>query len=123
MLTTSALSVSESKAIKVALLGDIAMRPGEGPALIGAVLTRLSMAPSTISRPGKAVGLEALCEARTRVVTPLGGLAMAGPLPPLQEASMKQVTTSRAGKSAFLLRSNFKRQAPNGMKDGDLDAK
>jgi len=81
-------------------------------------LARVSFAPSIISSPGGAVGLETLCEARTRVVSPLGGSAIFGPLEP-QEARVKQAATSRVGKNAAL----FKQQAPKDKKNLDLGAK
>ena len=121
VLTISALLLAESKATKVVLSGEIAMRPGEPPALTGAALTSVSISPSMISRPGKAVGLAALCEARTRVATPLLGAAAVPTFP--QATRLKLTTTNRAGKSAALIRSDFKRQAPNNMTDGDLAAK
>jgi len=106
------------------------MSPGELPAGIAEVLTRASIQPSMSTKPAKAVGLETLCEARTRVVNLLGGSAMVGPLPP-QETRPKLAARSTAGKSASLFQlkllskpqSNFKRNAPNNMKDGDLGAK
>lgn len=64
------------------------------------------------------MGLETLCEARTRVVSPLGGSAIFGPLEP-QEARVKQAATSRVGKNAAL----FKQQAPKDKKNLDLGAK
>src|SRR5580700_7578236 len=119
---TSALLFTESKAITSVLFGDIASRPGELPAPISPPLTSVSISPSTISRPGNAVGLATLCDARTRVVTLLGGRVTLDPLLP-QATRPNATTTIRAGKNTILFGSNFKRQAPNNMKDGDLGAK
>jgi hypothetical protein len=91
-------------------LDEIAMRPGELPALIPP-LTSVSFSPSISTRPGDAVGLDTLCEARTRVVR--------GGVDPPQDTKLKLATTSRAGKRADF----FKRQAPNYRKTGDLSAK
>src|SRR5271157_2894324 len=121
MTSTVQLLTVELNASTVFLSGDIAMRPGELPALTSPPLTSVSISPSTITRPGKAVALATLCDARTRVVTPLGGLATVGPPPP-QETRGKLAARSRAGTSA-LFPSNFKRQAPNKMKHEDLAAK
>jgi hypothetical protein len=68
-----------------------------------------------INKPAAAAGLETLCEAKTRVVTPLGGFEMCGPA--LQETKLK--LASAIGKRADL----FKRHAPNCRKTGDLSAK
>jgi len=60
---------------------------------------------------GNAVGLETLCEARTRVVSLLGDDP--------QDTKLKLATASAAGKKADF----FKREAPNYRKTGDLSAK
>jgi hypothetical protein len=114
--------VTESKAINVVRLGDIAIRPGELPALILLALNGESISPSMRTKPGKATGLAALCEARTRVVSVLGGLDMVGPLPP-QETRPKLASKSRARKRTTVFESDFKRRSPNNLKDGDLGAK
>jgi hypothetical protein len=88
----------------------MAMRPGEEPALISRARATMSYCPLMMRIPGNAVGLEILCEAKTRVVNPLGGPDLP---PPPQETKLKLATTSRAGTSATL----FKREAPNDMKN------
>src|SRR5208282_3179587 len=98
------LFITELKASNVVRSGEIAISPGELPAAISDVLTRASIQPSMSTKPAKAVGLETLCEARTRVVNLLGGSAMVGPLPP-QETTLKLATRSSAGKSASLFQS------------------
>jgi hypothetical protein len=121
-ISTAQLLTVELKASRVARSGEITMRPGELPAPISPPLTRVSISPSMISRPGKAVGLETLCEATTRVVNRVDDVVdVLGPAP--QQTRLKPATTSRGDKNATLFRSNFKRQAPNNMKDGDLGAK
>jgi hypothetical protein len=52
--------LTESKASRVVLSGEIAMRPGELPAAMGAALSRESIWPSMRIKPGEAVGLAAL---------------------------------------------------------------
>src|ERR1017187_1852491 len=116
VLTTSTLLVKDSKANKVDRSGEIAIRPGELPALTSPLPT-VSIWPSMMIRPANAVGLEALCEARTRSVNPLGGFLIF--TPPLQETSPKTATTSTACDRADF----FKRQAPNCRKTRDLGAK
>jgi hypothetical protein len=59
-----------------------------------------------------------LCEARTRVVIPLGGLEMLGPPLP-QETKLNVASDSAAAERAVL----FKLQAPNCWKTRDLSAK
>src|SRR5277367_3804372 len=108
----------ESNESRVDRSGDTVINPGEFPAPMPP-LALVSFSPSIISSPGGAVGLETLCEARTRVVSLLGGNAIFGPLEP-QEARVKQAATTRtAGKNATL----FKQQAPRDMKNLDLGAK
>src|SRR5580704_10372097 len=110
-LTTSTLLVTESKVSTRVLSGVIAMRPGEVPALIPP-LCRVSISPLMMSSPAKAVGLETLCEARTRVVSLFED-------DPPQATKLKLATASKAGKRADF----FKRQAPNYRKTRDLSAK
>jgi hypothetical protein len=62
--------------------------------------------------PGDAVGLDTLCEARTRVVS-------GGADDPPQDIKLKLATTRTPGKRADF----FKRQAPNYRKTRDLCAK
>src|SRR5580704_19777384 len=110
-LTTSTLLVTESKARTVVLSGVSVMRPGEIPALIPP-LTSVSFSPLISTSPGAAVGLDTLCEARTRALR-------GGAEDPPQEMRLKLATASTAGKRAAL----FKRQAPNYRKTRDLSAK
>src|ERR1700678_248441 len=112
VLATSTLLLPESKASTVDRSGDIAMRPGELPAAIPP-LCSVSISPLMSIRPGGAVGVAALCEARPRVVSPTGP-----DLPP-QAIRLQTAVTSRANKSAAL----FKRQAPNYRETRDLGAK
>jgi hypothetical protein len=58
-----------------------------------------------------------LCDAKTRVVSPLGGFATFDP--PLQERKLKLRAKSATNKKTDF----FKRQAPNCRKNGDLCAK
>src|ERR1700727_2966371 len=104
VLTTSTLLVAESNASKVARSGDVSIRVGEVPALIAPRPT-VSLNPLTMMRPGAAEGVEALCEARTRSVNPVGGLVIfAPPAPPyaplLQETRPKGAITNTAYKRA-----------------------
>jgi hypothetical protein len=71
----------------------------------------VSSSPLMSTRPGDAVGLDTLCEARTRVVSLLGDDP--------QETKLKLAMTSTAGKRADF----FKREAPNYRKTRDLSAK
>src|ERR1700722_4484209 len=119
VLTTSSLLVAKSNASKVARSGDVSMKVGELPALIPPLPT-VSLKPLTMMRPGDAEGLEALCEARTRSVNPLGGLVtFAPPYAPLQETRPKGAITNTAYKRADF----FKRKAPNYRESRDLGAK
>src|ERR1700686_2986287 len=116
-LTTSALFVAESKTSTVVLSGDAVMRPGDVPALISEAWANVSVIALMITRPPTAVGLDTLCDAKTRVVSLLGGRLMRGPL--LQETKLKLPAMSAADKRAVF----FKRQAPNCRKTIDLCAK
>jgi hypothetical protein len=122
VLTTSTLLVAESNASKVARSGDVSNKVGELPALI-APLPTVSLNPLTMTRLGGAVGVEALCEARTRSVNPLGGLVIFAPPPPyaplLQETRPKGAITNTVYKRADF----FKRKAPNYRESRDLGAK
>jgi hypothetical protein len=86
------------------------MRPGALPALI-VPLTSWSSSPLMRTRPGDAVVLDTLCEARTRLVSALGDDP--------QDTKLKLATTSITGKREDF----FKREAPNYRKDIDLSAK
>jgi hypothetical protein len=110
-LTTSTLLLTESKASKTVRLGEMAMRPGEVPALTPP-LTSVSFSPLISTSPGADVALDTLCEARTRVVRE-------GAEDPPQDTKLKLAITNRAGKRADF----FKRQAPNYRKTRDLSAK
>src|ERR1700733_14484314 len=120
VLTTSTLLVAESNASKVARSGGVSIKVGESPALIPPLPT-VSLKPLTMMRPGDAVGVEALCEARTRSVNPLGGLVIFAPpyAPLLQETRPKGAITNTAYKRADF----FKRKAPNYRESRDLGAK
>jgi hypothetical protein len=98
------LFVAESNASKTVLSGDIAISPGELPALISAARARTSTDPSMITRPGEAIELETLCEARTRVVNRLGGFAMFGPPP--QAIRLEAATMSTTDKRAVLFKTS-----------------
>ena len=52
VLTTLTLFVLESKTSKIARLDDIAIRPGEPPALISDARAVVSFAPLMMTRPG-----------------------------------------------------------------------
>src|ERR1700690_2956429 len=110
-LTTSTLLVTESKASRVVRSGVSVMRPGELPAPIPP-LTSVSFVPLIITSPADAVGLDTLCEARTRVVSVFTD-------GPPQDTKPKQANASTAGTRADF----FKRQAPNYRKTRDLSAK
>jgi hypothetical protein len=86
------------------------MRLGELPALTSAVRARVSMKPSMITRPGKAVGLDTLWEASTRVVPPLGGFVAE-----LEEPQESKLILARP--RTITRTTLFKRDAPNDMKD------
>jgi hypothetical protein len=113
---TSTLFVAESNASTVVLSGDIAIRPGEMPALMCEDCGRRSVLASMITNPPADDKLDTLCDAKARVVSPLGGLVMLGDL--LQETKPKTVATM-ADKIPVL----FKRQAPNCRKKIDLCVK
>jgi hypothetical protein len=112
--------VPESKTSRVARVAEMAMSPGtlNEPAPTGATRGRLSFFASTMTKPGNDDPASTLCEARTRVVRPLGG----GPLGleyPLQERKqVLAVKRTLETRTAF-----FKREAPNDLKSGDLSAK
>jgi hypothetical protein len=116
VLTTLTLFVLESKASNALRLGEIAIKPGEPPALISLARAKMSYSPLMITKPACAAGPETLCEAKTRSVRPLGGLGTV--VPPPQEIKQK-LATSRTDKRTDL----FKRQAPNCRKTRDLCAK
>ena len=66
VVTTSTLLFEVSRTSRVARFGAIAIRPGAFPA--PNCPARVSVVPLTTIRPGFAVGLATLCEARTRAV-------------------------------------------------------
>src|ERR1700722_17391091 len=115
--TTSTLLVAESKTSTVLLSGEMAISPGEVPAAISEACTSVSLNESMITRPDRDAGLETLCDAKTRVVSLLGGSVTFGPL--LQETKAKLAAMSAANKRAVF----FKRRAPNCRKTIDLCAK
>jgi hypothetical protein len=109
-LITSTLLLEESKASTRVRSGVSAMRPGALPALIVPLIS-WSSCPLMSTRPGDAVVLDTLCEARTRFVSALGDDP--------QDTKLKLATTSTTSKSADF----FKREAPNCRKNRDLSAK
>src|SRR5258708_6514608 len=68
-LTTSTLLLTESKESTVFRSGDIAISPGELPALTPP-LPNVSFAPLPLNRPPIALGLATLCHATTHHVSP-----------------------------------------------------
>jgi len=116
VFTTLTPFVLESKASTVLRLGEIAINPGEPPALISPALGKMSYCPLMITSPAADAGPETLCEAKTRSVSPLGGFETVDPPP--QEMKLK-LATSKTDKRTGL----FKRQAPNCRKTRDLCAK
>jgi hypothetical protein len=74
VLTTATRLVAASKTSKVARVGDNTISPGELPALIEDARAGVSFSPLMMTRPANAVGLDTPCDARTRVVSWLGGL-------------------------------------------------
>jgi hypothetical protein len=58
-----------------------------------------------------------LCEARTRVVSPLGGLEEEVEEPQARKLTLARTRTTR-GRATL-----FKQEAPKNMKNGDLGAK
>src|ERR1700692_2408168 len=85
--TTWTLLVAESKTNTVLLSGEIAISPGDVPAAISEACGSVSLNASMITRPDRDVGLEMLCDAKTRVVNLLGGRGSFGPR--LQETKEK----------------------------------
>src|ERR1700722_6274613 len=104
--TTSTLLVAESKTSTVLLSGEIAISPGEVPAAISGACGSVSLNESMITSPERAPGPETLCDAKTRVVSLLGGSVSFGPL--LQEPKAKLAAVSAADSRAVF----FKRRAP-----------
>jgi hypothetical protein len=100
-----------SKAAKMFRVGEVAISPGELPALSGETRARVSFEPLINTRPPRVKVEVTPCEARTRFFR--------GELYPPQETRL-----SPAHKRATRTRMRFfKRQAPNDMKKGDLVAK
>jgi hypothetical protein len=114
--TTSTLFVAESNTSTVVLCGDVTMSPGAVPAGICETRGRMSLLASMITKPAADDKLDTPCDAKTRVVSPLGGLVMLIPL--LQETKLKAVANI-ADKRPVL----FKRQAPKCRKTIDLCVK
>ena len=114
--TTSTLFVAESNTSTVVLCGDSTISPGAVPAGICETRGRMSRLASMITSPAADDKLETPCDAKTRVVSPLGGLVTLSPL--LQETKVQAVANS-ADKRLVL----FKRQAPNCRKTIDLCVK
>jgi hypothetical protein len=119
VFTTSTLLLPESKTITVARFADISMSPGafKLPAPIPATRGSVSSKASTIVRLPNVDPAVTLCEARTRVSRPLGGSFALGVV--LQEIRQMLATKRTPGSRTDF----FKREAPNDMKNGDLNAK
>jgi len=100
-----------SKAAKMFRVGEVAISPGEVPALSGETRARVSFKPSINTRPPKVKVEVTPWEARTRFFR--------GELYPLQETRFSPAQ-NRATRTRMRF---FKRQAPNDMKKGDLIAK
>src|SRR5258708_5039523 len=98
-------------------VGEIAIKPGELPALIGETRGRESFRPSIITRLPKEKVEVTPCDARTRLYRPLGGLYPLEVYPP-QETKFSPVP-NRTPRTRMRF---FKRQAPNDMKREDLIA-
>src|ERR1700678_4548009 len=81
VLTTSILFVAISKASRVARFADVTIIVGDVPALISPPLTMVSYWPSMVNKPPAEVGLDALCEAKTRSVTWLADTVVPAPVP------------------------------------------
>src|SRR5579872_904790 len=108
--------LEESKAATMLRLGEIAIIPGELPALIGAIRGRVSSSPLMITSPGNVPRVETPWEAKTRSGKPLAfGVDFLLPHERKQAAAHNPTTRAR---TRF-----FKRQAPNNMKKRDLLAK
>ena len=74
VLTTSTLLLAESKASKSCSIGRYRHEARRTARADPRLVPSVSFAPSMITRPGDAVGLETLCEARTRVGQSAGRL-------------------------------------------------
>jgi hypothetical protein len=70
-----------------------------------------------MSSPGNAVGVDAPCDASTRVANPLGGLKTEV-WEELHEKKLRLLTNTTTTSATL-----FKQEAPNDMKNGDLGAK
>ena len=114
--TAKTVLLLESKAAAMLRVGDSAIRPGELPAPSGAIRGRVSFEPSIMVKPPKADGELTPCEARTRVLRPLGGFFLAL----LPQAMKLRVAHNPTTRTRMRL---FKRRAPNDMKKEDLIAK
>jgi hypothetical protein len=113
---TFTLSVAESNTNTVVLSGDVAIRPGAVPAAISEARGSVSVLASMMTTPAADDRLEMPCEAKTRVVSPLGGLVIFGA--GLQETKLKVIANSADKRLAL-----FKLQAPNCRKMIDLCVK
>ncbi len=111
--------VPESKASSVARFEDRTISPAalKEPAPISATRRRVSSKASTIPRPGNADPATTVCEARTRVVKPLGGFL--GLDDPPQERQL-MLAMKRILEATTAL---FKREAPKDVEDDDFNAK
>jgi len=116
VFTTLTLFVLESKANTVLRLGEIAISPGELPALISPARGKMSYCPLMITKPPCDAGPDTLCEAKTRSVSPLGGFGTTDPPP---QEMKPELATIKTDKRTGL----FKREAPNCRKTRDLCAK
>jgi len=114
--TAKTVLLRASKVAAIFLVGDIAIKPGEAPALSCETRGKVSFRALMITRLPEVKVEETPCEARTRFFNPLGGfLDLLLP----QEIRLRLADNPTA-KTRMRL---FKRQAPNGMKKEDLIAK
>jgi hypothetical protein len=114
--TAKTVLLRESKAATMFRVGEIAISPGELPALIGASRGIVSLYPLIITKAGKVEPENTPCEARTRLGRPLGGFFFRE-YP--QETRLKPAHRPSTKTRTYF----FKRQAPNDMKKEDLIAK
>src|SRR5438270_2382696 len=95
-------------------LGEIAISPGEVPALSGLTRANVSFRPLIIASPPKAKPAVTPCEAMTRSFRPL--LVLVLWLPPQDRRVTLAANPTTSERMRF-----FKRQAPNKLKTEDLN--
>src|SRR5579863_5058413 len=115
--TAKIVLVEESKAATMLRLGEIAIIPGELPALIGAIRGSVSSDPLMMTKPGNVLKVETPCDAKTRSGKPLA-LAVVLLLLPHEVIKAAAHNPTTKARTRF-----FKRQAPKNMKKRDLVAK